>query len=95
MFHFCIFFLKIVKQIEGETVIGIAPTTMREVSILSHMHHPNVIEMREAIFEAVTPSFLLQAIVLEKCDMDLHAFLRKLSTKLPPFAVQVSASLFY
>lgn len=83
---------KIILEQEEE---GIPPTSIREISVLRELKHPNCVELKEVIN---TSGNLV--LVFEYLDMDLHKFLTNQRTPLSPaliksYAYQIIAGLCY
>lgn len=62
-----------IKQIRMNTEdAGIPSTTIREVSLLKELNHPNIISLHEIVFDNDSNIFL----VFEFIPMDLHAYIK-------------------
>jgi serine/threonine protein kinase len=74
---------------------GIPPTSIREISILKELHHPNIVDLREVI-----NSQGKLTLVLEYLDYDLKKFLDMQKAPLPEklvksYAYQMIAGICY
>ena len=74
---------------------GIPPTSVREISVLSDLKHPNIVELKEVIN---APNSL--ALIFEYMDKDLRNYLSIQKTPLNPmliksYAYQILAGLCY
>ena len=58
---------------------GVPSTAIREISLLKNLKHPNVVELKEAIFEGDR-----LYLVFEYLEFDLKKFMRKKGTALSP-----------
>ena len=62
---------------------GVPSTAIREISLLKNLKHPNVVELKEAIFEGDR-----LYLVFEYLEYDLKKFMRKKGTALSPQQTQ-------
>ncbi len=53
---------------------GVPSTAMREISILKELSHPNIVDLKEIVFQ---PEVKKLALVFEYVDYDLKKFMRK------------------
>lgn len=74
---------------------GVPSTAIREISLLKNLKHPNVVELKEAIFEGDR-----LYLVFEYLEYDLKKFMRKKGSALSPqqnqsFMYQILHALKY
>lgn len=74
---------KIRLEIEEE---GIPTTALREMTLLRHLEHPNVVKLQNVVME---PARLY--LIFELIDTDLKKFMDSSDDPLPPDLVQVSS----
>ena len=69
---------------------GIPITALREMCILKHLHHENVVELYEIIQDVVKI-----VLIFEYADMDLKMYIDKVNGIKDVKIIQVSLSTFY
>lgn len=62
---------------------GVPSTAIREISLLKGIKHPNVVELKEVIYEEDN-----LYLVFEYCEYDLKKYMRKIGGPLPPETVK-------
>jgi serine/threonine protein kinase len=58
---------------------GVPSTTMREISLLKHLKHPNIVELKDVFFDEQEKLYL----VFEYLEYDLKKFIKKIGSALP------------
>jgi serine/threonine protein kinase len=73
------------KKIRAETEFdGISPATVREITLLTHLVHENVVKLENVILDRDRMS-----LIFELLDMDLKKYLDQLSGELSPALIKV------
>jgi len=62
---------------------GVPSTAIREISLLKGIKHPNVVELKEVIYQDDN-----LYLIFEYCEFDLKKFMRKIGGPLPPATVK-------
>jgi len=62
---------------------GVPSTAIIEISLLKGIKHPNVVELKEVIYQDDN-----LYLIFEYCEFDLKKFMRKIGGPLPPATVK-------
>ena len=66
---------------------GVPSCTLREVSLLKELHHPNVVQLKDVFFlPSASPPRL--HLLFEWCDYDLKGYMRSLNYQLTASCIQ-------
>ena len=62
---------------------GVPSTAIREISLLKGIKHPNVVELKEVIYQEDN-----LYLIFEYCEYDLKKYMRQIGGPLPPETVK-------